>query len=268
MGEPRPSPLQFAPLITAAGWEAYLVQAPPPPAEGDAMDVLRALAAGLRLIAERGWQLTGHTYLQLWKLAVPGNSLLYEENLQRWQPSVGLGVFPHRAPPQRMTADMAMDHAAALMTGEEPERSAYHLAHVSGGSEAGQHAERELLGRGMVLELFARDPLQTLLQSSRKAFLPSISDSAYRSFPFYLPLLDARTVGAARADDLEQWMGGAELYLRESAEDGGLLLVSRKPLRPILDRAAEMMAEADGKRRAASLAEVAPSSTPSGGYSM
>lgn len=243
------SPLRVTSLPRmAAGWEAYLVEAPRPPAGDDEAAVLRALTAGLRLIAERGWKLTGHTFLQLWKISVDGTAALYEENLQRWQPAVGLGVRPLGSPPRRMTAEAAMDHAAALITGDEPELSAYHLAHVSAGPEAGAHAEAVLLGRGMILTLFTAQPLPEELRAGRNAFLPRISDSAYRAYPFYLPVLDAAALPGTPVDQLKEWLGGAELYLRESPEDRALLIVSSRPLRQILDRAAVMMAEAASRR--------------------
>ena len=141
-----------------------------------------------------------------------------------------------------------MDHAASILLKEEPVLSAYHLCRVSAGVEAGVHAEATLLGRGMILEIYARDQFTAVQQAGRQVFLPAIADVAYRGFPFYLPLLNAATISHAMPEQMERWMCGAELYLRESVEDHALLVLSKRPLRQIMDRAVRMMDEAYARR--------------------
>ncbi len=248
MPELSRSMLRYEELPIAPDWEAYVVHAPPPPAPSEEAAVLRAFVSGLRMIAERRWQLTCEVFLQIWKIAVEGNAALYEDNLAIWQPSVGVGIWPHRKAPRRMTQASAMDHAADIMTGSEPELSSYHLCRVSGGDEAGRHAESQLIGRGMILEMYSPGGFSELQTAGRQVFLPGIADTVYRGFPFYLPVLDAATVAGAEAAQLARWTCGAELYLRESLEDHTLFILSHRPLREIMTRAAEMIDEAHGRQ--------------------
>ncbi len=56
-----------------------------------------------------------------------------------------------------------------------------------------------------------------------------IDEVAFHAYPEYLALLDAK-VSQADPAAIAQWLCGAKAYLRDSPQDGGLLIVSREPI--------------------------------------
>jgi hypothetical protein len=63
----------------------------------------------------------------------------------------------------------------------------------------------------------------------RELHLPPIIEEALRAHPFYMPLLEAKSLRNVTADFLDSWMGSARVYLRESVEDHGELLICLFP---------------------------------------
>jgi hypothetical protein len=90
--------------------------------------------------------------------------------------------------------------------------------------------------------------------------LPSIQEDGLRAFPLYVPLLTAASLTHS-PEQLNTWLGPVDVYLRESPQDKGLLVLSRAPLHqklvdagidvplPQEDRPAVREAGSDGHQR-------------------
>lgn len=235
------NPTSFSPLILEIlavpdPWHAYLFRTSPlplPPSEKDRLiPIVEAITAEAVRLA-----LHHHVFLQTWKLSVEGAADLYRQNIAHWLPSIGIGIWPTRRPPQRQTRAIAMDCAAAVLAGDEVEMPAHNLAHVSNGDKAAAHAANVLLGTGMTVQIFSSAEFPDFSERGKRVFLPAITDVSMKRFRFYVPLLDGATLAAATVEQLEDWLCGASLYLRESPEDKGYLVISRFPLQPLFDAA-------------------------------
>lgn len=216
-------------------WHLYLLKTSNVPLIHQELSAVRTVVSAIQRAATVEWKLRAHTFLQTWKIAVEGNPALYEANLGKWLPTIGLGVWPNRNPPRRLTQSSAMDAAAAMFSGEEPELSTYYLVYISGGETAAEHAAETMLGRGMLQQLFTAKSFSDLQEQGKKVFLDKIEEQAYKRSRYYTPLLESATFAAATSEQIGEWMCGADLYLRESAEDKGLLILSRRDLRSILE---------------------------------
>ena len=215
-------------------WQAYTVALPASPVRGEALGQVRALVAAIETFLSVDCDLQGQTFLQSWRLATEGTAAMYEANIGRWLPSVGLGIFPNRRAPARMTRETAMDAAAAMFARQPVDLPAYRLMHVSGSGDAPAHALQTMLGQGIVQRLWTPDAWTTTKQLGKDAYLPRITEASLRRAAFHMPVLElAAFTSDATAQQIERWMCGAHAYLRESEEDGGLLLVSRRDLIPI-----------------------------------
>ena len=168
-----------------------------------------------------------HVFLQTWKIALEGAAPLYEENIGHWLPSIGMGVWPLREPPRRLSQADAMDCAAAMLTGDEPSRSTNYLSYVSAGEQPAAHALDATAGTGLLFSLFSEEPFAMVAARTKRVFLPAIRDTTLQNCRFYMPLIDKASLPAATPALLETWMCGGHTYVRESAEDGGLLILSR-----------------------------------------
>ena len=143
-------------------------------------------------------------------------------------PEVGLGVWTDRDPPAVWTAEDFVD----LGPGEQPRVLMYQVFLITPSDEAGEVARSIMLG--YMVNILTTEDIDTLLTRASTALLPSIKDPSFKCFPFYIPLLERKTLLSAQEDQLEKWFCGAAVYIRDSMEDQGVLIVSRNNLAPIL----------------------------------
>ena len=95
---------------------------------------------------------------------------------------------------------------------------------VRNSEPAARHAFRTMVGGGTVTHVLTEDP-GAFLEHAENELLPSIREEALRGHPFYVPLLTAAAVQAADAAQLRAWLGPAKVYLRDSTEDRGILIL-------------------------------------------
>ena len=224
--------------LSGEGWRAYLV----PVSLSTKQYVRSALPQFIESITRKALEqhsLSQEVLLHGWKLHEESRGQLLQPHLPQWFPQVGMGVWPFRAAPALWNEESFMDAAASEVMNEEPELAAYRLMRIRGTVPDRREAASLLAGVGAVTRIFLRGSFEALEQQTRSVFLPRIQAAVYRHERFYLPLLDVSTLQAASADsELDAWLGPVCLYLRESAEDKGVLLVVRAEMAPLLSEAA------------------------------
>jgi hypothetical protein len=108
------------------------------------------------------------------------------------------------------------------------------LFRVTADANAKLDAMTTMTGTGCGLQLISRTESAVLMHDLKELFLSYIQDRVFRIFPWYVPLIEE----AAMVEPVEQLvvsaMRGVSLYIRESPEDGGILIVSSEPLAEIL----------------------------------
>ena len=226
--------------LKVEGWQACLL--PVSLQEGEyARSGARRLVDGLGAEAEskQGW--AREVWLHTWKLHVENRAALLEPHLAAWKPQLGLGIWPYRQPPTTWNEESFMDAAGAEMLNEEPDLPSYRLMRLRGSADDRKNAAALLAGAGAVTQVFISAGFDVLERQGRAAFLPLIRDAVHTHERFYLPLLDSKSLNACTAIDLDQWLSTAMLYMRESAEDGGVLVLFKGSLKLLLESAAAAM---------------------------
>jgi hypothetical protein len=139
-----------------------------------------------------------------------------------WMPDIGLGVRPDGEPPRMLRAD---DFRKRRW--DAPIKPKHETAfHLMNGVVAAKSAFRLLCGSGTVLYCLLDAPVQIYLAEQRELWLPKIVEPAFRAHPFYMPLIHTTSLEKEEISTLLRWMGRARLYLRESVEDEGVMIVS------------------------------------------
>jgi hypothetical protein len=143
---------------------------------------------------------------------------------------LGLGVWPDRSAPTIWTPRDFED----LMPGEAPRTVMYQVLRVTANDSETRTAARQImLGLGTVLQIGYVENTN-IIEEGRRTLLPNITDASFTCFPFYVPLLDMKAVTSSTADQLDLWACGGSLYIRESTEDRGLLIISKQRLDAML----------------------------------
>ncbi len=152
---------------------------------------------------------------------LPNGKETFNEHLQQWRPESGLGVWPDREAPRLWkTADffrMARGESMPLM---------YRVFRLGGDAASSAQAVELLAGSGMVMVIAHTATAEVILKQYKDTYLPGITQPNLRMFPFYVPLLDVKSVKDRKAQELQKWLGGARFYLRESPQDNGILVIS------------------------------------------
>ena len=156
----------------------------------------------------------------------------FNANIPNWRPEVGLGVWPDRPPPELWKVSdlfkMARGERVPLM---------YQVSRVTAGAKANAQATDLLLGSGMVVSVVHKGSTDELLSYYKETFLPNIKQPNLRIMPFYIPLLDLKSIHNRRADELKQWLGPAHFYLRESPLEDAVIVITDGDLEGLLTRA-------------------------------
>jgi hypothetical protein len=195
-----------------------------PAPEGEVAPVCEFLRKVVRHLVEhhRG---SLDTFLQLTQLHLGDGSQRVSAHGREWMPSMGLGVWPHRDPPHGWTKD----ELQSLVPGETL-RPMMDIVLRVGAQNKGDDARDVMLGLGTVLQFVIPSDSDQFLKAARALLWPPIKDPSYTAFPFYVPLFELGAVSGASESDLETWLCGARAVVRESPEDGGILIVSDESL--------------------------------------
>jgi hypothetical protein len=200
------------------------------PADPDDLALLNGFVSRMVAAACQGRKLNLEAFVQLIPLAQIEQMPRLTDHAREWQPIMGVGIWPDREAPTSLTKGDFLK----LLPGQRPRIDKYKLCRISASGKTREQAWTSLLGTGAVLLVFTTDDTTAFLKKTRDVLLPPIKDESFRHSSFYVPLLECKSFASARPEQLETWFCGASLYIRESKEDGGVLIASREPLRPIL----------------------------------
>jgi hypothetical protein len=205
-------------------WEACLLAVSSFPMTGEELQKSLALMGSLTAALSRKYGLSAETFLQLEQLKPAEARICLSDNGRDWLPEVGLGVWPNRDAPATWTQEEFMN----IVPGEKLRPLMFQVFHVT--ASAATKAHDAMFAFGSTLQILTTGPIDVVLQKAKAKFLPKINDRSYRSFPFYVPLLDEEAVKTAPKGQLDEWLCGASAYIRGSYEDKGVLILSNVPL--------------------------------------
>lgn len=167
-------------------------------------------------------------YLQMTQLERPSGSLLISRNGSRWKPALGLGVWPDREPPQPLNEDDFKN----LSPGQTRRETSFQIIRICAFEEPiRKEVIAQMAGTGALLTvLVAEDwgqPQQDAISERLEAYMTA---DAFIGYPFYFPLLDARSLGSLHKEDFDSLLPDIAVYIREELDENALLVISRIPL--------------------------------------
>lgn len=153
------------------------------------------------------------------------------QHMPKWRPRSGLGVWPARQAPRLPTKE----DFETMATAGRGTQFRFTVVRVTAEPDARIEALRVMGDLGNVLLVAGRSDSEDYLAKTKQVLTERITEQAYLGAAFYVPLLDWASVEGAQTDELEQWLAGASLYVRESLEDNGVIVVSAEPLAGALE---------------------------------
>jgi len=227
-----PTPfLKLEILAMAKPWEGLLAPLSGFPVPAPELSLLKSFLQRLNGELMQPRESPVEVFLQFNQLHLADGAARLANNARVWKPQHGLGVWPDRPAPTLWTREDFESPPHGM-----PPPMMYRVFRISGARGVKDRAMDVMLGLGTVIEILTEGPGDAFLAQAKKLLYPSIQERALRKFPLYMPLLERKSVEGAPPEKLVDWFCGASTYIRESAEDKGVLIVSRDPLTPILQK--------------------------------
>ncbi len=234
--QPRPEKNPFflvRRLVTPANWEAYLIPLPSVPLALElrpllliAMTELLQAFAAQKNLAQSIWLLLDELHHENAVREISRNAAL-------WNPSMGLGLRPEDPPPRSWTGDDLLERDF-----NTPIPPLKHTIVMLETDQKGMDlAARLLTGFGALIHTLQNGTATDVSATWYDIFQPTIEEEGYAAFPIYTPIFGVKSLAGVQAETLSKWMGEVDIYIRESAEDTGVFLLSRHPLGPAFEAA-------------------------------
>lgn len=164
--------------------------------------------------------------LQMWKLHHEGASKQLSGNGRAWVPVVGVGVWPHKPPPAVWTRE----EFEAFVPGEMPRPPISMVFRLKGERTQRANVLPVMGGRGALIQAWVQGDPEEFYKDCAEYFRGFITEPLHLAYPFFFPLIDASTLRAITPELADRLLGRVQYYVRESAEDRGLLILSRSSL--------------------------------------
>lgn len=224
--------IESVPLTHSGKGQAFFLPVADFPVTGPELELIKGLMRQVITEIRKSLNLRSELLIQLANLHLEDGASRLSSNAGKWRPEVGLGVWPDREPPTLYTVDEIRN----LKENEKPRTLMHQVFRVTASQQDREAAQDTMLGLGTVLHLLIPDLWEEFRTRASECLLPPIKEESFRCFPFYVPLLERRSIVKAKADDLTAWLCGAPVYIRESAEDKGILMLFMEDPGPIFDR--------------------------------
>jgi hypothetical protein len=192
------------------------------------------LAGILRRISEaaaKRWNLFSEVFLELEQMKGLECRYRFADHGRDWLPEVGLGVWPDRDPPALFTREEFEN----WIPGTPMRELLCEVFRISTSPRQRSEARDAMLTFGPVVEILTPDTTAEFFGRTKPVYLDFIESRAHRCFPYYIPLLEGKTLENMTPDQLSHWCPGVSVYIRESFQDHGVLIASILPISEILE---------------------------------
>ena len=228
---PQLGPVLAKKITLPPPWDAVLIGVPAFPIPEDKRSSVASVVQKIAGQAADSLHLSAETFLQVEQSDDPKFRDLYAQKVREWIPEVGLGVWPDREPPTTWTVEEFKN----LTPGEKPRSLMCQVLWVAASAKMKADAAVAILPFGPLLQILTADDGQVFLEKTTSILLPAITDRTFACYPFYVPLLEVKSLVRATPEQLRTWLCSASIYIRESFEDHGILIISHQPLNPLLE---------------------------------
>jgi hypothetical protein len=157
----------------------------------------------------------------------------FADHAPMWLPQQGVAVIPHLPPPHVPTRSEIESIDPRCLTpngaGFPPDivpELVFQIADEGGREEA----RRTMGGHGALSVFLSRLQESELHQFWNELFGKRVTDRLFRTAPLFIPLFGTRSFQNVAEDEITAWLESFELFIGESVEDNGIIVVARESL--------------------------------------
>lgn len=164
--------------------------------------------------------------IQMWHLHHGDGAGILSRNAQAWMPDFGVGVWLDAPPPRLWTPEDFMN----LGPGELLPPPVLTAIRLRAPQLDYEQAWMQLGGRGCFMEFTVSGDTESFFESQAPVYRGWIDEVMISAQPFFVPLLKAASFESELFAARQKHADPILTYVRESAEDEGLLILSREKL--------------------------------------
>ncbi len=218
-------------ITCVAPYECYLLPVSEFPIPQAELDFADRFLKSFCTLASQQWNLTEEVFLQLEQMEPDESRYVIADHGKAWLPETGLGVWVDREPPRKWS----WEDLTSLLPGDRPRPLMFQLFRISTAAESRMEARSAMLRYGSILEILTSCG-DSYLPEVKAIFKNGIVDPSYTCFPYYVGLMEGKTIANASSEQLFRWFQGVTVYVRESFEDKGIIIASAVPLSGIFEK--------------------------------
>lgn len=212
-------------LQAIGSWHTYIIECPMFPCEARERELLRNSLLMLTEIFLRNFGLHRAVWLSLDHLHKDNQIREISRNGRVWNPAVGIGLNPEEPPPRYWSSKDLLDRDY-----DSPMPVLKHtVLHLDTDMNGEDLAIQLMGGSGGLLLTFHSELGNMVRDCWYRTFQPLIEEDGLAAYPLYVPLLTKSSINTD-GQALDTWMGKVDIYVRESVEDGGVFILSRRAL--------------------------------------
>lgn len=221
--------LKLAPTLDP--YEAYLLPVSGFPIPKEELGLIDSFLRDFGGLAIDRLRLSNEVFLQLEQMETDEPRHVVAANGKDWMPEPGLGVWVDREPPRKWT----WEEVTATLPGEKMRALMFQVFRISTSDEARVRARSAMLRYGSILEIFVPNR-DSYLEKVKPLYMEGITDPSYTCFPYYVGLIEGKTMANANLEQLHRWFRDMTVYVRQSFEDRAVLIASATPLAGIFEK--------------------------------
>jgi len=229
--------LELTPIACANPFQAFYVPDLVFPLPAEARPPIVQLVKRLLVAAQKLGLSTPALWLDTQQLHQDRGSKVYGAHARQWSPEMGFCFDPSEAAPRKLRFYDLLN----MEYGTQPRLADRSCIFVSNVQQS--FAAYEVMGgRGLANLLCFREAdtlaaVQRYMQHTRKMLKRYMAEGEFQNFKYYFPLLTSGSLAGASTQQLSEWLGESDLYLRESAETKELIIVGGRSLEHLLETA-------------------------------
>jgi hypothetical protein len=218
-------------LRSPAPWQAFVLPVSGFPIPEQECGPLAKFMERISTSAAKRWKLSSEVFMELEQMKGLECRHAFADHGKEWLPEVGLGVWPDREPPRLWTRKEFEN----LQPGGKLREILCEVFRISTSPQHRAAARAAMLKFGPVTEILTPETTEGLLEKMKPVYLAFIKERSHRCFPYFIPLLEGKSIESMTPEQLQNWCPGISVYIRESFQDGGILLASTMPLVEVLE---------------------------------
>lgn len=163
---------------------------------------------------------------------------IFVDNAVDWRPQQGLMVMPHKPGPRMPdrndfeAIDPRLIHKHGVGGVMDLPEFIFHIT----AEDARENCYKLMQGHGALSMMLTTLKREVLHQKWNESFKKKVTDRSFRNMPLFIPIFGTESFLKASDDEISSWFDFFSLYIGESKEEQGVVIVSSEDIDNLIEQ--------------------------------